>query len=64
MMTFSFLCIDVDGNISCPQAQSKISIAEAETADANAKPRKQTQNSRRAGGKSCGKKNILKLRKF
>ena len=53
--------------ISCVltrQAQSNISMAEAETADANAKPRPQTQNTGRAGGKSCGKKNILKLRKF
>ena len=28
-------------------------MAEAETADANAKPRPQTQNTGRAGGKSC-----------
>ena len=64
MVTFLFLCIYVDGNISYPQAQSNISMTEAETADANAKPRPQTQNTGRAGGKSCGKKNILKLRKF
>ena len=64
MVTFLFLCIYVDGNITYPQAQSNISMTEAENADANAKPRPQTQNTRRAGGKSCGKKNILKLRKF
>ena len=50
--------------ISYPQAQSNISMAEAETADANTKPRPQTQNSGRAGGKSCEEKTILKLRKF
>ena len=64
MMTFLFLCIYVDGNISYPQAQSNISMTEAETADANAKPRPQTQNTGRAGGKSCEEKTILKLRKF
>ena len=31
-------------------------MAEAETADANAKPRPQTQNTGRAGGKSCEEK--------
>ena len=49
--------------ISYPQAQSNISMAEAETADANAKPRPQTQITGRAGGKSCGKKEYFKAQK-
>ena len=38
-------------------------MTEAETADANAKPQPQTQNTRRAGGKSCGKKEYFKAQK-
>ena len=39
-----------DDNNTCPQAQTNISIAEAEAADENAKHWLRMQNTKRAGG--------------